>query len=141
MLHVIWITNSLQNDKLLWQIFTSLKIYFASLAGVRREIILYRLQKQLFPERWEAFSVHLRQYPLLQNPSVLLEGSARKDVHDRTQCNPSVSWTNLILKYFFCHWTILFLHWLHLLCLHKDMCPGTSMKQYRGCTTSQGTEI
>ncbi len=69
------------------------------LAGFWKKILLYRLQKQLFPQRWEAFPVHLRQYPLLQNPTILLEGQAHEDVHDRTQCHPSVSSTHLVLKY------------------------------------------
>lgn len=67
-----------------------------SLAGLWRKVILYRLQKRLFPQRWEAFSVHLRKYSLRQNPTVLLEGPPRKDVHDWTQCYPSVSSTHCI---------------------------------------------
>uniref|UniRef100_A0A3Q3GB50 Galactosidase, beta 1-like n=1 Tax=Labrus bergylta TaxID=56723 RepID=A0A3Q3GB50_9LABR len=79
-----------------------------SLAGLRGKVVLYRLQKQLFPERWEAFSVHLRQHPLLQNPSVLLEGPADEDVHDWTQCHPSVSsasQTGLLLTHCCCFTT------------------------------------
>lgn len=109
-----------------------------SLAGLWRKIILYRLQKQLFPQRWEAFSVHLRQYSLLQNPTVLLEGPARKDVHGWTQCYPSVSSKHHILKHIF---YIRSVFTVHLLCLHTDMCPGTSMRQYRGSTTSQEAKI
>lgn len=45
-------------------------------AGFWRKVFLCRLQEQLFPERWETFSVHLRERPLLQNPTVLLEGPA-----------------------------------------------------------------
>lgn len=63
-------------------------------AGFCSKIILCRLQEQLLPERWEAFSVHLRKHPLLQNPSLLLEGPPCEDVHDWTQCHPSVSWTH-----------------------------------------------
>lgn len=72
-----------------------------SLTGLWRKIILYRLQKQLFPQRWQTFSVHLRQYSLLQNPTVLLEGPAHEDVHDWTQCHPSVSPTTTFLHVLF----------------------------------------
>lgn len=83
--------------------------HVSSLAGLWRKIILYRLQKQLFPQRWGTFSVHLRQHSLLQNPTVLLEGPARKDVHDWTQCYPSVSSTHTVLNiwlFLYCNgWT------------------------------------
>ena len=80
-------------------------------AGLWRQILLDRLQTQLFPQRCQAFSVHLRQHSLLQNPTVLLEGPACEDVHDRTQCHPSVSPTHHFLSYVFtvlstCLWLI-----------------------------------
>lgn len=107
-------------------------------AGLWREILLYRLQTQLFPQRCQAFSVHLRQHSLLQNPTVLLEGPACEDVHGRTQCHPSVSPTHHFLSYVL---TVLSTCLWFLLDYITGMCPGTSMKQYRGSSTSQGTEI
>lgn len=111
-----------------------------SLSGVWRKLLLYRLQEQLFPERWKAFSVHLRQYSLLQDPKVLLEGPTPKDVHDWTECYPSVSSTHHICKYIF-YYEVCSFYSVKLLCLHTDTYPGTSMKWCRGSKTSQGTEI
>lgn len=82
---------------------TSFKTHHRLLAGLWRKIFLHRLQKQPFPQRWEAFSVHLRQHSLLQGPTVLLEGPSCEDVYDRTQCHPSVSSSHHILKHTLCH--------------------------------------
>lgn len=59
--------------------------------GLWGKVLYHRLQKQLFPQGWRTISVHFRQHPLLQNPALLLERQAFKDVHDWPQCCPSVS--------------------------------------------------
>ncbi len=48
------------------------------------------LQERLLSERWEAVPLHIRKYPLQQDPQSLLEGSAAQDVHGRTECHPDV---------------------------------------------------
>lgn len=112
----------LQTD---YQHFDSHSSYRDYIAGLWREIFLYRLQKKLFPERWEAFSVHLREYPLLQNPTVLLEGPTREDVHDWTECHPSVSRPHrkhLNINVFQLDCLLAFINIVHLPCLYTQIC-------------------